>query len=163
MDEHIARAADGACLCQKCDKPFTPCPYNAARQKFCTRPACVRARKKLSQANWYAEKREDPAFRKTESARVKRAMAHRRQKDKKAKASVVPPSPLTLPLPTAAAPHESPASREFAFIVGLLAHTMDTSDYGEVMGRKAALEARGHRMSATAKAVPGVLAYSGCP
>ena len=65
--------------CEFCGRPFPPDRYNVGQQKYCTRPDCVRERRRKRQREWYAKRcAQDPEF--AAAARVRCAAANRRRR-----------------------------------------------------------------------------------
>lgn len=65
--------------CKACGRSIHPDRYNISRQKFCTKPVCVRERKRKRQREWHARQLEkDPEFREKGNKRCRNANRRRR-------------------------------------------------------------------------------------
>ena len=97
--------------CAFCGLSFRPDRYNVHHQKYCTRPDCVRDRRRRRQRVWYARRfAEDPAF--VEAARARCAAANRRRRAvERSRAGPAGESPLLTHV-----------------VVGMLSHLTDTAD-----------------------------------
>ena len=132
-------------ICEHCERPFAPCPFNKHHQRFCKTPSCcndrARARKRKSYNKRY---RDDPAFHEAERKRCHKALLERRQK-----ARDKPPSP----------PPSTLGSVNLDLLVaGLLAQALDTVDHHDVLYLARDYEARGQALTmATTLAAPNAV------
>lgn len=125
--------------CEHCCRPFHASPYNACRQKHCTRPACVRRRQRQRQRRWYLAKyHADAVFRAKECQRAAAGLARRRAAVAQARAGppVAPAWPAVWRLDLA--------------LVGLVAALTDSGDRDAVQATLASYAARGQRLAGVA-------------
>jgi hypothetical protein len=124
--------------CEACGKRFRLDPYNADRQRYCTAPKCVLARKRRRQREWYARKcREDLSF--AQAARRRCAGANRRRRARKAEEGRAPPAPPLL---------ESTPEVLSEVVLGLLCQLTDSTDRSELSATMRSCRERGRRVAA---------------
>lgn len=121
--------------CESCGWAFRPDPYNAHRQRCCTRPDCLRERKRKRQRKSYAKRyREDPVFRGNERQRCAAGIRSRRAAGGMGRDG---PGAETVPVMV------------FELLAGLVSEQKHTSDAAEVRAVMREYEARGRRLTGT--------------
>jgi len=121
--------------CDGCGGSFRPDRYNVHHQKYCTRPDCVRERRRKRQREWYGRRcAEDPEF--VAAARVRCAAANRRRRT----------AERSRPGPPGALPLLSDV------VVGMLSQLTDTADPVQLRACMHDYAARGQRMALAAPA-----------
>lgn len=116
--------------CARCARTYRPEPRSADRQKFCTRPDCVRERKRERQRKWATDRyANDPAF--AAATRKRCAAANRRRR---------------AAVRARAAPATSPAFLA-EVVTGLLSQLTDTTDPVLLHQTMAAYGDRGRRLA----------------
>ncbi len=128
--------------CDSCGRLFRLDRYNKSRQKNCTYPDCVRARKQLRQREWHARRRaSDIEFRISENARCAEANRHRRAAAK-ARAETMKRAEAV------AEETQSWLAMQSDVLTGLVAQLADTVDPLRLEEVKRAYADRGRRLSA---------------
>jgi len=116
--------------CEHCGLPYHPDRYNADRQTCCTRPECVRERRRQRQRRWYNTRyATDEKF--AEAARQRCAAANRRRRaagQSRAGPQAEPPMLLHV-------------------VVGMLSQLTDTADPVQLRASMAEYAARGQRVA----------------
>ena len=116
--------------CEPCGLPYHPDPYNADRQKYCTRPECVRERRRQRQRPWHRKRyATDPEF--AAAARERCAAANRRRRAAgQSRAGPPGDSPLLLNV-----------------VLGMLSQLTDTNDPVQLRASMNDFAARGQRVA----------------
>jgi len=133
-------------ICEACHLTFHADAYNGHHQKFCTRPECVRQRKRRRQRESYARRyAEDAKFRDKERTRCAEGIARRR-------ARVTATDPPGVPVVV------------LDVLTGLVAQVTDISDPVLVRAAVASYGARGRRMALMASSDDDSVGspFSGC-
>ena len=122
--------------CERCGRRFRPNRYNASRQKYCLRPACVKERAQKRKRESYARRvARDQAFAKKERRRC--AEANRTRRARRAAAAARPPAP---------APDPVPDLRHV--VLGMLSQMTDTVDSAQLAPALRSFAERGQRLAA---------------
>ena len=116
--------------CEFCGRLFHPDRYNVGQQKYCTRPDCIRERRRQRQREWHAKRyAENPEF--AEAARVRCAAANRRRRlANRSRAGPQEESPLLLNV-----------------VVGMLSQLTDTVDPVQLRASMYDYATRGQRVA----------------
>jgi hypothetical protein len=116
--------------CEHCGLPYEPDRYNADRQKYCTRPECVRERRRQRQRPWH--KKRYAADAKFAAAAQERCAAANRRRRAAGMSRAGPPAdpPMLLHV-----------------VVGMLSQLTDTADPVQLRASMAEFAARGQRVT----------------
>jgi hypothetical protein len=118
--------------CGHCSEPYQPDRYNADRQKYCTRPECVRERRRQRQRRWHNTRyANDTTF--AAAARERCAAANRRRRAAGMSRAGPPADPPML----------------LHVVVGMLSQLTDTVDPIQLRVCMTEYAARGQRVALT--------------
>lgn len=120
--------------CVQCEKRFTPCRFNAHRQKFCS-PECRASRDRARKRKYYNKRyRNDAEFQEAERQRCKAGLDQRRKQAREDNSKPPPVSPLD-------------AVNLQLLTVGMLSSNLECMDLQEVLSVARSYESRGQALA----------------